>query len=124
VALFVFFFVFGFLWHGVLLMGLYKQTSSVWRPEAEMSQYFLTANLLQLALALVFTFIFTRNYEGKGVGEGFCFGTFMGLFMGVLQVGSYPYLPIPFILAALWFFGSLLNGMIGGVVISLVYKET
>jgi hypothetical protein len=112
-----------FLWHGVLMMGLYKQTASVWRPEAEMSQYFLSANLIQLAFSFVFTFIFTRNYEGKGVGEGLRFGTFMGFFIGVMDIGLYPYLPIPFTIAALWFVAGLLTGIFGGVVVSLVYKE-
>src|SRR5205807_2458195 len=38
VAVFVVIGVLEFLVHGVLLSGLYKQTASVWRPEAEMRQ--------------------------------------------------------------------------------------
>ncbi len=122
-GVFVFLFVFEYLWHGVGMQGLYKQTASVWRPEKEMRQYFGLVIITQLAFAFVFVFIFTRNYEGKGVGEGLRYGTFMGLFMAVMQVGVYPYLPIPFSIAALWFIGSLILGIGAGVVVSLIYRN-
>ncbi len=121
--MFVFIYAYSFVWHVILMQGLYKQTATVWRPEAEMNQFFHWVIITQLAFAFVFAFIFTRNYEGKGVGEGLRFGAFMGVFMGVMDIGLYPYLPIPFIIAALWFVGGFLTGTIGGVVVSLIYRN-
>ncbi|MFC1491688.1 hypothetical protein ACFLQ0_03765 [Nitrospinota bacterium] len=123
-GVFVFLFVFEYLWHGVGMQGLYKQTASVWRPEKEMNQLFHWVIITQLAFAFVFAFIFTRNYEGKGLGEGFRYGVYMGLFMAVMQVGIYPYLPIPFSIAAAWFVGSLVAGIGGGVLLSLIYRDS
>lgn len=123
-GLFAFLFVFEYLWHGVGMWGLYKDTASVWRPEEELRRYFGLVVITRLALAFVFVFIFTRNYEGKGLGEGLRYGTYMGLFMGVMQVGIYPYLPIPFSIAALWFVGALLAGILGGAVVSLIYRSS
>lgn len=122
-GVYVFFFLFGFLWHGVIMQGMYMRTASVWRPEAEMNQFFLWALISRLALAFIIAFIFTRHYEGKGLGEGLRYGAYIGLFMGIMQVGIYPYLPIPLSLAGAWFIGSLIEGIAAGAVLSLIYRR-
>jgi hypothetical protein len=123
VAVFTFIFLFEWVWHGILLKDMYQKTMSVWRPEADMKQFFPFMMLTQAAVALILTFVFTRHYEGKGLGEGLRFGTYMGLLLGIMSAGWYAYLPVPAILAILWGVGGLIMGLGIGAVASLVYKN-
>src|SRR2546422_8451465 len=80
VAVFVVIGVLEFLVHGVLLSGLYKQTASVWRAEAEMRQMMWIFWAGYLVFAPFFTLIYVKGYEkGKpGLGQGFRFGLYVG----------------------------------------------
>ena len=115
-------FAFDFLWHGILLTDLYKSTAHLWRGPEAMQQYFPLATLMQLAFTAMLCWIFTLNFEEKGLGEGLRFGLYMGLFTGVMQIGIYPYIPIPLSLAGLWFLGSFLEVMGLGLIFSLSHK--
>src|SRR2546426_5215828 len=63
VAVFVVIGVLEFLVHGVLLSGLYKQTASVWRPEAEMRQMVWIFWVGYLVFAPLFALIYVKGYE-------------------------------------------------------------
>jgi hypothetical protein len=122
-AAFVAMMVFNFLWHGLLLESMYKATMSLWRPQDQMEEFFPWAAGITLAIGIALTLLFSRNYEEKGIGEGIRFGFYAGLLIGLLQAGIYPYLAIPLSLAGAWFIGGMLQGMVAGVTISLVYKR-
>jgi hypothetical protein len=51
-----------FLVHGVLLSGLYRQTASLWRPEAEMQKMMWVFWLGMLVFAPFFTLIYVKGY--------------------------------------------------------------
>ena len=121
-AAFVFMFAFEFVWHGLLLNDQYAATQALWRPEADMGTHFPVAMATRLALALVIAFIFTRNYENRGLGEGARFGLLLGAFLGLTSFGIYPYLAMPFGLAAMWFVGGAIEGVGTGLVIALIYR--
>lgn len=123
VLAFVALFVFDFLWHSKLLCDLYKETAHLWRPPETMQEFFPIATLNQFLTALFLCFIYVCGHEGKGITEGLRFGAIIGLLMGVMQMGLYPYMPIPLVLALLWFLGGLLEGLVIGIVCSLVYKK-
>ncbi len=120
---FVFIFAFDFVYHAILLEGQYASTAHLWRPQETMEEFFPLAMLCQLAYTIALAFVFTRNYEGKGLGEGVRFGLAIGGLLGVAQFGIYPYLPIPFTLAALWAVGTLIQITGAGVVFALVYRK-
>ncbi len=122
VAAYVFMFAFDFVWHGLLLNDQYEASQTLWRPEADMGTYFPVALAIGLALAFLIAFIFTRNYENRGLAEGAGFGLFLGVFLGLTAFGIYPYLAMPFGLAALWFVGGMIEGVGTGLVIALVYR--
>lgn len=124
IAVFVFTFAYDFVVHGILLADTYKSLESLWRPEAEMQALMPLMAVAQLLLALIFTFIFTRNYEGNGVGEGLRYGLYAGLLLAAPQVASYVWMPVPVSLTAIWVGGMILWGILAGIVVSLVYKET
>ena len=122
-AAFIAMMVFNFLWHGLLLESSYMATIELWRPQDQMAVFFPWAIGITLALGFTLAFLFTRNYEGKGIGEGVRFGAMTGLLLGLLEFGIYPYLAIPLSLGAAWFVGGVLEGLVAGIAIALVYRH-
>ena len=59
IGAFVFVFLYEFLVHGYLMMGLYEQTASVWRPQEEsnMAAMFLSQFLFGTALAFLYPIV-------------------------------------------------------------------
>jgi hypothetical protein len=113
--------------HGVLLKGIYVATAALWRPEAEMLKLLPVGMLSTLFLCLILVYIYHRGYEGAGSGlaEGLRFGFWIGLFMGVPGcVWAYITVPIPLNLAVFWFVGSLVEFLVAGMLIGLIYKPT
>src|SRR6266705_4987819 len=126
VAVFVAIGVLEFLVHGVLLSGLYKQTASVWRPEAEMRQMMWIFWAGYLVFAPFFALICVKGYEkGKpGLGQGVRCGLYVGAMLSVMQsFGWYAILPIPFVLAFYWFVAILVEFIAAGAAAGLVYRE-
>src|SRR5438132_11816718 len=112
VAVFVVIGVLEFLVHGVLLSGLYKQTASVWRPEAEMRQMMWIFWAGYLVFAPFFALIYVKGYEkGKpGLGQGFRYGLYVGAMLSVMSSFVwYVILPIPPVLAFYWFLATLVE---------------
>jgi hypothetical protein len=115
-----------FLIHGVLLQGLYKQTPSVWRAEAEMQRLVWIFWLGGLVFAPFFALIYAKGYEkGKpGFGQGLRFGLLVGAMLSVSNsFGWYVVLPVPLALAAAWFVTILVQFSAAGIVAGLVYRE-
>lgn len=106
----------------VLLEPLYRQTAHLWRPAEEMKigLVFVTYAFM----AFFFTLIFSRGYEGKGVGEGLRFGFYMGMgFVLPFAYSSYAAMPIPYSMALQWFLYGLIEFMIAGAGVSLVFGK-
>jgi len=126
VAVFVVILVVEFLVHGVLLQGVYQQTASVWRTQADMQRLMWIFWLGYLVFAAFFVFIYTKGYEkGKpGLGQGFRFGFYVGAMLSVAHgFGWYVILPIPLALALYWFVAILVEMIAAGVAAGLVYHE-
>lgn len=112
--------------HGKLLAGIYHQTASVWRPEAEMMKMMWIMWLGYLIMAPLFTYIFSKGVEeGKGmVGQGLRFGLAVGIFIGApMSLGWYVVLPIPAILAFYWFLAALVESLAAGLTVGLIYRK-
>jgi len=122
-ACFAFIFLFEWIFHGILLKDLYVSTADLWRTEEEMIQYFHWALFSQLWFVTAFAWVFTQCFENHGIKEGIRFGLGMGLVMGAMTFGFYPYMPIPIILALAWVVGSLLEGVLLGIILSKTYKN-
>jgi len=115
-----------FLTHGVLLSDLYKQTASVWRPEAEMQKMMWVFWVGMLVFAPFFALIYVKGYEkGKpGLGQGFRFGLYVGAMLSVMNsFGWYVILPIPLALAGYWFVAILVEFIAAGIAAGLVYHD-
>lgn len=120
---FAFIFAYEFVVHGILLKSGYMATATLWRPEADMQKLFPFMLVIQFIMAVVLAWIYAQNHEGKGINEGLRYGSYIGLLLGVMSFGMYAYMPLPFDLALKMGAAALLEGILLGVVFSLVYKS-
>ncbi|MFP5348942.1 MAG: hypothetical protein ACLGHO_03780 [Gammaproteobacteria bacterium] len=114
-----------FVINGILLSDLYKQTATVWRPEADIMRMMWLMWLSYAIAAPVFAFVYTKGYEvGKGgIGQGMRFGFYLGVFLAAsISLGFYAVLPIPGILAVYWFIGGVAEYIVVGAVVGAIYK--
>jgi len=108
-----------------LLMGVYEQTASVWRPMPEIEKRMWLFWVVYLIFAPVFSFIYAQGYEtGKsGFGQGLRFGFYVGLLLApATSLGWYAVLPIPAMLALAWFAGTLVECLAAGIAVGLLYR--
>jgi peptidoglycan biosynthesis protein MviN/MurJ (putative lipid II flippase) len=106
----------------VLLSAAYHATASLWRPEAEMKIWLFY--VIYLFVAFFFTLIFSKGYEEKGVVEGLRYGFYVGMMMAVpMAYGTYGSMPIPYSLALQWFIYGLIEYVLCGMVVALVYGK-
>ena len=120
---YAFLFGFDYVVHHILLMDLYEQTESLWRPTESMGDYFPIMIARNILLIMVIGYIFTRNFEGKGIMEGIRFGLPMGVLLAVMMASSYIWMPIPTELALGWAASGLGMGLGFGIIFSLIYKK-
>ncbi|MFQ5931569.1 MAG: hypothetical protein ACE5MM_04105 [Nitrospiraceae bacterium] len=126
VVVFVVIAVLEFFIHGFLLMDMYRQTASVWRPEADAQRMMWLFWVGYLVFAPFFTLVYVKGYEkGKpGLGQGFRCGLYVGAMLSVMNsLGWYVVLPIPLVLAFYWFLAILGEFTAAGVAAGLVYRE-
>ena len=123
VAGYAFMFGFDYLVHHKLLMDLYTQTESLWRPMDSMDEFFPIMIARNILLIVAIGYIFTRNFEGKGIMEGVRFGVPMGVLLAIMMSSSYIWMPIPLELALGWAASGFGLGLGFGIIFSLVYKK-
>lgn len=130
----------GYVIHHIWLMPIYQQTVALWLLMDQMQQMFPLLMLYYVALALIISALFCKIKKAKmaacatdgsmsecriggrhcPIKFGICFGLLIGLFMGVQCAGSYIWMPIPKELAVKWLIGDVVQGLIIGVVLSLL----
>lgn len=122
VVVFVLMEVLMFLIHGVLLNSAYQATKEVWRPDMESLMWIY--HVLAIIGAFFFTLIFSKGYEGKGIAEGVRYGLYIGIWMSAgMAYGSYSMINIPYSLALQWFFYGLVEYIVYGVALAMVYGK-
>ena len=116
--------IIGYDWvfHGYILADTYQATASLWRPEAEMKQYFGWLIAGELVLALAFTLILSTTKEKLSLGRGLCFGFIMGLFLSGQVLIGYAVEPYPLQLSMAWILGFLIEFGLAGILGALILK--
>jgi len=75
-------------------------------------------------IAFFFTLIFSKGHEGKGVTEGLRYGFYVGMLVALpFAYGSYAVMPLPYSLALKWFLYGLIEYLIAGVAVALVFGK-
>lgn len=94
-------------------MGMYRETSSVWRDFAEMEASMPLAMGFQLVFSAWTTFAFTQIYKEGGITQGLLFGLYFGVFAGILTASWYLWLPVPEKLGWSWLASGIMEGLGG-----------
>ncbi len=120
VAVFVTLEVLDFLIHDVILMSTYMAMQNVWRTDMMAKMWVL--HVVKIITAFFFAVIFSKGYENKGILEGVRYGFYVGMIVSSgFAFGSYASYPIHHMLAIHWFLLTLVEYIIAGVEIALVY---
>jgi hypothetical protein len=112
-----------YLIHDVLLMGLYSQPEvmKIWRPDMMSKMWIMY--LVDVFIAFFFAVIFTKGYEGRGWMEGVRYGFYIGCITALpaayAQYASYPF---PYSLALQWFIYGMIQYIVLGIVVALIYR--
>lgn len=130
VVLFIFISLYEMLVHDYILISLYEITGDVWR-----NKYGNENNIANLSTSLGFiyqfilsawtTFMFAQwcKVKGEGIRNGLLFGLYLGVFGGILTTSWYIWLPVPAILGICWLINGIVEGLGGGYVLGLTYRE-
>ncbi len=119
IAVFITLEVLDFIVHGVILASTYASIT-VWRPDM-MSKIWIT-HLVTFIGAFFFAFIFSKGYENKGIVEGLRYGLYLGIWMSVgMAYGTYAMIAIPYSLALEWFLFGVVEYVLAGAVLALVF---
>ena len=123
IAVFIFIFIFELLFHGMYLKSTYEQTASLWRPEAEMKDYMVWLTLGQIIFSIGFVALFTKAFKRGGIVEGIVYG----LLLAIIFVGSlliwYAVAPYPTSLLINWIVGTVIEMILAGVIVALIYQS-
>ena len=120
IGAFVFVFLYEFLVHGFLMMGLYEQTASVWRPQEESNMLIMLLSQFLFGMAVAFFYpIVGLDTECK---KAIPFGIGLGLVMAMPQIATYCYLPIPLIISLLWAVITFVKALGSSYIVSKIYN--
>ena len=111
-----------FLIHGVILSSAYQAIAGVFRHD--MSSKMWMYHVINVFTAFFFTFIFSKGYEKKGIMEGVRYGFYIGVWMSVsMALGTDAMITLGRWMTIQWLIYGVIEYMIAGVVLALVFKE-
>jgi hypothetical protein len=121
-AVFVAWSALDFVIHGMILASSYEATARLWRPMDEMKLWVM--HVAGLVTALAFVCIYALLVAKKGIGTGVKYGLLFGLGTGVaMGFGTYSFLPIPLYMAVAWFIGTLVETLVGGIIVGSIIRK-
>ncbi len=122
VAVFVTFVILDFVVNGLLMRSAWESTASLFRPDMMSKMYIFY--IMNVIGSFFFSFIFSKGYEGKGTAEGIRYGLYIGIWMSTgMAYGTYAMVAIPYSMALQWFLYGVIEYMIAGVVLALVFGK-
>ena len=123
-AIFVLWTILDFILHNQILMSTYEATPSLWRPMEEMMGKMWIMHLTVLVSALVFVYIYARFFAEKQMSSAVKYGIVYGISVGMsMGYGTYTVMPIPYVLAAGWFWGAVVQTTLAGVLLDIIVKD-
>jgi hypothetical protein len=121
-AIFVAWGLLDFFFHGVLLMGDYTATASLWRPMDQMNPILMHGATFVGAVLL--TWIYGAFISNKSVSKGFKFGASLGLLMGVVAgFAPYAWMPITLKIAEVWALAYVFKYAVAGAIMGKIMTK-
>ena len=123
IVVFLFIVIFDYIFHAHYLHDMYIQTAHLWRPEAEMQNFFAWLTFGQFIIAVAFVVLFVFAFTQKGISQGLTYGFLVGvIFMGNLFIG-YAVTPYPLTLLINWIVGTFIECIIAGLIVGFICKS-
>ena len=122
IVAFVFMFLFGFLWHGMLMKPMYQATALLWRPEADFNNHFPILILGHAVVAFAFTGLYVSKVGVNCAGVGFGYGIVIGIFACGVNIIRFAVEPLTTNILLMWFAGDLICFAIMGALVGAIYK--
>jgi hypothetical protein len=111
-----------FLVDGVILSGAFRAVAGVFRPD--MGSRMWMYHVINVFNAFFFTFIFSKGYEKKGILEGVRYGFYIGVWLSIgMALGTDAMIAIGRSLTIQWFIYGVIEYVIAGAVLAMVFKE-
>lgn len=108
--------------HSLILMPVYEQTASLWRPMEEMKMGLMV--IVVIVSSLAFVLIYSLLVTDKSVNSGLLFGLLFGVGTGIsMGYGSYAFQPIPYSLALGWSLGALVESIVAGALVGWLVRS-
>jgi hypothetical protein len=105
----------------VFMKSANESLKGLWRPN--MMSRMWVMYVVGVFMALLFTYIFVKGREGKGIAEGVRYGIIIWLFASVpMNVSMWVLLPIPHIIVLRWMLFGLLEMLVAGILVAVIYK--
>jgi hypothetical protein len=107
--------------NAVFMKSANESLKGLWRPN--MMSRMWVMYVVGAVVTLLFTYIFVKGREGKGIAEGVRYGIIIWLFVSVpMNVSMWVLLPIPYIIVLRWMLIGLLEMLIAGILVAVIYK--
>jgi hypothetical protein len=104
-----------------LILGSSFTSLTVWR--ADMASKMWIMHVVLIIGSFFFAFIFSKGFENKGIAEGVRYGLYIGIWMSVgMAYMTYAMVDIPYSLTLEWFICGVIEYIIGGIVLALVFR--
>jgi hypothetical protein len=122
IAAFIFIFLWGWLYNGVILKSVYAETPGLWRPQAETISLFHWIILGQAVLVFAFIVIYAAGFSGGGVAAG----VRLGVMVEIMAIGArmmvYAVQPIPAKNIVYSSLGGFVEMIVIGAIVGAIYK--
>ena len=121
-AAYIFLFVWGWLFNGVLLKDVYAETPNLWRSQSEMASLFHWIIIGQALVVFSFVMIYASGFAGGGVIAGIQLGLLLEIAAIGMRLGFYAVQPIPGKLILYGSIGGLIEMVIVGAMVGAICK--
>ena len=122
IAAYIFLFIWGWLFNGVVLKDVYAETPNLWRSQSEMMSLFHWIIIGQALVVFSFVMIYATGFAGGGAISGIRLGVLLEIAAIGMRLGFYAVQPIPGKLILYGSIGGIIEMVIVGAIVGAIYK--
>jgi len=122
IAAFIFIFLWGWFYNGVLLKDAFAEAQSLFRPREEIMSLFDWIIIGQAGLALSFVMIYASGFAGGGIAAGVRLGIMLEILAVSARCMFYATQPFPAKLLVVISVGRFIEMIVTGLIVGANYK--
>jgi hypothetical protein len=122
IAAFIFIFLWGWFYNGVLLKDVFAEVQSLFRPREEIMSLFHWIIIGQAGLALSFVMIYATGFAGGGIAAGVRLGIMLEILAVSARCAIYATQPFPAKFLVLVSVGGFIEMIVTGLIVGAIYK--